>query len=72
MTTAGRGSPSTPPRSSGALDFLARLVRQGLAFPPGAADSHSGDALALFRSGSASTLATGSWDLATLERDEDR
>lgn len=54
----------------GALDFLARLVRENLAFPPRAADSTSGDALALFREGSASTLASGSWDLAVLKKDE--
>lgn len=59
------------PQVIGALDFLARLVRQNLAFPPGAADSHSGDAVALFRSGSSSALATGSWDLPVLERDND-
>lgn len=53
----------------GALDYLARLVREKLAFPPRAADSHSGDALALFRSGSASALASGSWDLAILKKD---
>lgn len=54
----------------GALDYLGRLVRENLAFPPRAADSHSGDALALFREGSASTLASGSWDLAILKKDE--
>ena len=57
------------PAVVGALEFLARLVRANLAFPPRAADSHSGDALALFRSGSASTMASGSWDLAILKRD---
>lgn len=53
----------------GALGFLRRLVQEKLAFAPRAADSSSGDALALFRSGQASTLASGSWDLAVLDRD---
>ena len=57
------------PEVVAALDFLARLVRAQLAFPPGGADSHSSDALALFRSGSSATLASGSWDLAVLKRD---
>ena len=52
-----------------ALDYLARLVKAGLAFPPNAADSHSGDALELFRSGSSSTLASGSWDVAALAKE---
>lgn len=51
------------------LDYLARLVRANLAFPPRAADSHSGDALALFRAGSAAMLASGSWDLPISGRD---
>lgn len=59
------------PAATGALEFLAGLVRENLAFPPRAADSHSSDALALFRSGSAATLASGSWDLALLEKDAD-
>lgn len=54
------------PEVVGALDYLAGLVRSNLAFPPRAADSHSNDALALFRSGSAAALASGSWDLVTL------
>ena len=58
------------PKVVGALAYLGRLVRENLAFPPRAADSHSGDALALFRSGSASALASGSWDLAILKKDE--
>ncbi len=57
------------PAVVGALDYLRALVQQNLAFAPGAADSHSGDALALFRSGSASTLASGSWDMAVLKKD---
>ncbi|MGH9178790.1 MAG: extracellular solute-binding protein [Acidimicrobiales bacterium] len=59
------------PEVVGALDFLARLVKAGLAFPPAAADSHSGDALSLFRSGSAATLASGTWDVAILAREPD-
>lgn len=51
------------------LEYLARLVRTGAAFPPRAADSHSGDALSLFRAGSAAVLASGSWDLAIVRRD---
>ena len=57
------------PAVVGALDYLGRLVRENLAFPPRAADSHSGDALALFRSGSAAALASGSWDLAIVKKD---
>lgn len=57
------------PAVVGALDYLRGLVQQNLAFAPGAADSHSGDALALFRAGSASTLASGSWDIAVLKKD---
>ncbi|MDP9387875.1 MAG: extracellular solute-binding protein [Actinomycetota bacterium] len=57
------------PEVVGALDFLSRLVRANLIFPPRAADSHSGDALSLFRAGSATMLATGSWDLAIVRRD---
>jgi multiple sugar transport system substrate-binding protein len=57
------------PKVIGALDYLRNLVKANLAFAPGAADSHSGDALALFRSGSASTLASGSWDIAVLKKD---
>lgn len=52
-----------------ALNYLRKLVGENLAFPPGAADSHSSDALALFREGRASTLASGSWDLATVRND---
>ena len=57
------------PEVVAALDYLARLVDAKLAFPPDFADSYSSDALALFRSGSAATLATGTWDLAVLRRD---
>lgn len=57
------------PKTVAALDYLRRLVQENLAFPPRAADSHSSDALALFRSGSSSTLATGTWDLTTVRKD---
>jgi len=53
----------------GALNYLRRLVSEKVAFAPGAADSHSSDALALFREGRASTLASGSWDLTTVRKD---
>jgi multiple sugar transport system substrate-binding protein len=59
------------PGTVAALDFLARLVRDGLAYAPSAVDSHSDNALGLFRSGSASTLASGSWDLTTVRRAPD-
>ena len=57
------------PRVIAALDYLSSLVKSGLAFGPNAADSHSGDALELFRSGQASTLASGSWDVAVLAKE---
>lgn len=53
----------------GALAYLRRLVSENLAFEPSAADSHSSDALALFRSGRSSTLASGSWDLTEVRKD---
>lgn len=49
-----------------AIGFLSDLVRQGLAFPPRAADSHSSDAFALFESGTTAVHASGSWDLTKL------
>jgi ABC-type glycerol-3-phosphate transport system substrate-binding protein len=49
-----------------AVGYLAALVRQGVAFPPAAANSHATDALALFQTGSAAMHASGSWDLAKL------
>ncbi|HEX2023964.1 MAG TPA: extracellular solute-binding protein [Acidimicrobiales bacterium] len=49
-----------------AIGFLGDLVREGLAFPPRAADSHSSDAFALFQSGATAVHASGSWDLAKL------
>ena len=56
------------PGAVAALGFLSRLVRDGLAHPPTAADSHSDDAFTLFREARASTLASGSWDLAAVRR----
>lgn len=50
-----------------AVGYLAGLIKKGYAFPPRAAESHSGDALALFSSGSASIHASGSWDVAELK-----
>ncbi len=49
-----------------AVGFLADLVRQGLAFPPRAVDSHASDAFALFQSGTTAVHASGSWDLTEL------
>ncbi|HEX2042011.1 MAG TPA: extracellular solute-binding protein [Acidimicrobiales bacterium] len=49
-----------------AIGFLSDLVRQGVAFPPRAADSHSSDAFALFQSGTTAVHASGSWDLTKL------
>jgi ABC-type glycerol-3-phosphate transport system substrate-binding protein len=49
-----------------AVGFLGDLVRQGVAFPPRAADSHSSDAFALFQSGTTAIHASGSWDLTKL------
>jgi len=50
------------------LAFLSRMVRQGYAFAPAGATS-SADTLALFRSGSAAIHASGSWDLARLDKE---
>lgn len=51
-----------------AVSFLSGLIQKGYAFPPRAADSHTGDAVALFASGTAAIHASGSWDLVTLRR----
>lgn len=51
-----------------AVSFLSGLIRKGYAFPPRAADSHNGDAVALFASGAVAILASGSWDLVALRR----
>lgn len=50
------------------LSFLSRMVKQGKAFAPAGANS-SADSLALFRSGSAAIHASGSWDLAKLDKE---
>ena len=50
------------------VSFLSGLIQKGYAFPPRAADSHTGDAVALFASGAAAIHASGSWDLVTLRR----
>jgi len=51
-----------------AVAFLSSLVRNGYAFPPAGADSGN-DALSLFRAGTAAMHTSGSWDLATLQKD---
>ncbi|MGI8984794.1 MAG: extracellular solute-binding protein [Acidimicrobiales bacterium] len=51
-----------------AVSFLSGLIRKGYAFGPRAADSHTGDAVALFASGSVAIHASGSWDLVALRR----
>jgi len=50
------------------VSFLSGLIEKGYAFPPRAADSHNGDAVALFASGAVAIHATGSWDLVALRR----
>ncbi|MDQ3898689.1 MAG: extracellular solute-binding protein, partial [Actinomycetota bacterium] len=51
-----------------AVSFLSGLIDKGYAFPPRAADTHTGDAMALFASGAAAMYASGSWDLVGLKR----
>jgi len=51
-----------------AVSFLSGLIDKGYAYPPRAADSHTGDAVALFASGAAAMYASGSWDLTTLHK----
>ncbi|MDQ4068093.1 MAG: extracellular solute-binding protein [Actinomycetota bacterium] len=51
-----------------AVSFLSGLIQKGYAFPPRAADSHTGDAKALFASGAAAVHASGSWDLVAMRR----
>ena len=53
----------------GAFAYLSRLVQKGYAFPPRAVGSHSGDAFALFQSGSVSMHASGSWDLTKARKE---
>ncbi len=57
------------PRVVEAVRFLGGLVQKGLAFPPRGGTTGE-DVMALFRSGSTSLHATGSWDVATLEKEE--
>lgn len=56
------------PRAVDALGFLARLVRDGVAFGPEPVDARSADAFALFQSGRASMHTSGSWDLVQARR----
>lgn len=51
-----------------AVTFLSGLIEKGYAFPPRAADSHTGDAMALFASGAAAIHASGSWDLVGVRK----
>jgi ABC-type glycerol-3-phosphate transport system substrate-binding protein len=51
-----------------AVSFLSGLIDKGYAYPPRAADSHDGDAVALLATGAAAMYASGSWDLATLHK----
>ena len=50
------------------MSFLSGLIQKGYAFPPRAADSHTGDAVALFASGAVAIHASGSWDLVALRQ----
>jgi multiple sugar transport system substrate-binding protein len=50
------------------LEFLSRMVKENKAYAPQGATS-SADSLALFRSGNAVMHASGSWDLAELDRE---
>jgi len=71
VTTSPDGTPQftlDAPEVVAAVDFLAGLVRDGLAFPPRAADAGSADALALFQAGQTSLLASGSWELPKLRQ----
>ena len=56
------------PEVVGAIGFLSRLVAQGLAIPPRAANTHSADVYAVFESGAASMYTSGAWDLLNLRR----
>lgn len=57
------------PRAVDTLTFLARLVRDGVAFGPAPLDAVSADAYALFEAGRASMHTSGSWDLVRLRRE---
>lgn len=50
------------------LAFLSGLIEKGYAFGPRASDTHTGDAVALFASGTVAIHASGSWDLVGLQR----
>jgi multiple sugar transport system substrate-binding protein len=68
---AGDGRPSLrldSPQVVQTVSFLSGLIQKGYAFPPRAADSHTGDAVAYFATGAAAMHASGSWDLVTLRR----
>ena len=56
------------PRVVQSVTFLSDLVRQGLAFPPRAAETSSGDIYALFESGVTAMHATGAWDAVKLRK----
>ena len=51
-----------------AVTFLSDLVRQGLAFPPRAAETSSADIFSLFESGLTAMHATGAWDAVKLRK----
>jgi multiple sugar transport system substrate-binding protein len=57
------------PANVATLSYLRRLIDMGLAFGPTGPDARSTDAYALFRSGSVSMLASGSWDMVSIQRD---
>ncbi len=52
------------------VGYLQRLIDQGVAFGPSGPDARSVDAYALFRSGAVAMLATGSWDLVKVLKDD--
>ena len=56
------------PEAVDALNFLATLVREGLAFPPRASETHSSDVFALFQSGTTAMYTTGGWDAVKLRK----
>lgn len=56
------------PEVMGTVEFLSNLVRQGLAFPPRAAETSSADIYALFESGVTTMHATGAWDAVKLRK----
>jgi ABC-type glycerol-3-phosphate transport system substrate-binding protein len=58
------------PEVVGAIGFLARLVDEGLARSPRAADTHSSDVFALFESGETSMYTSGFWDIAKLRHSQ--